>query len=114
MKLVALRNLVEKDKTYRPGDVIEEGGELYKRREYYAKIGMVRIEDSVQTVVTNVVNIVSDVPEDAIAKAKAAAAAILGENRGRGRKPGKTLTTKDITEGKFGDTPEVDESDEDN
>lgn len=42
-KVVALRFLVDGDKSYRPNELITSGT-LFEEREYYAEVGSVRIE----------------------------------------------------------------------
>ncbi len=89
MRVVALKCLVEKDKTYLPGAVIDEDSVLFGQREYYARIGMVRIEDPFSAPIataTAVVDAVAAVPQEAIEKAKAAAASIMRT----GKKGGET------------------------
>jgi hypothetical protein len=88
MRVVALRHLVEKDQGYRPGDTIKEDTELFRQREYYAKAGMVRIEDPLAPV-AKVVGSVTDFPDEALQKAREAAANILGgTKKGRPKKAG--------------------------
>lgn len=47
MRVIALRYLVDKRHNYKPGDVISEGT-LYEQRDYYARVGSVRIENDVE------------------------------------------------------------------
>lgn len=89
MRVVALRNLVEGEASYRPGDTVAEGTQLWEQREYYARIGMVRVEDPLAPV-NEVAQSVADFSHEALEKARAAAARIMSADgtpkRGRPKK----------------------------
>lgn len=107
MRVIALRHLVEKDRGYKPGDVIAEGSDLYNQRDYYARVGMVRVEDPLVSSIEKVVISASEIPADALAKAREAAAKILG-----GETTPKRGRPKKVGEGVAVDTPLPDEGDD--